>query len=65
MLSRWIVEMSLEFLDNHKRKIKVNSSQQVKVRSAKDWLNKVRQLVPSHATKMDLKKRLQKILIEL
>ena len=38
MLSRWIVEMSLEFLDKHKQKIKVNSAQKVKGRSAKDWL---------------------------
>ncbi|MEE2924157.1 MAG: hypothetical protein VX619_05190 [bacterium] len=64
MLSRWIVEMSLEFLDKQQRRIKVNSSQQVKGRSAKDWLNKVRQLVPITRYENGSQKRLEKLLME-
>ena len=64
MLSRWIVEMSLEFLDKHKRRIKVNSSQKVKGRSVKDWLNQVRKLVPITRYENGSQKRLQKLLME-
>lgn len=42
LLSRWMAEMSLEFIDNNKRKIGKMNSFTTKVFKVSDWLNLVR-----------------------